>query len=165
MTPTPASGTPSASRTPGFWFAAAASLIVAAALVGGLLIVGSPGDARLEKLDEARRADLRTIEAELQDGWGLGTPTPDTLGADLFGLAPEFDTVLSRRDGLASDFRHDPATGERYPYRALSDTTAEVCATFAQPHREPPRESVFGTSAIGAHAAGLVCFTLAPDPR
>ena len=135
-------------RTPGFWFALVATAVVLASVVAGLLATGGPGEARLEKLDEARRSDLRAIETTLRNGWRRGQATPEILGDD--------------RSGLSPGYLRDPETGEPYGYRALSDTAAEVCATFARAYDR--RSAYLDGSAVTAHPAGRACFTLSPDP-
>ena len=151
----------SAPKTAGFWFAAAATGVVLAALVAGVRVVGSPVEARQERLDEVRRSDLRTIEREVQGRWRRGEPTPAALDSVASGLSPDFDSIVVPRDGSAPDFRLDPETQEPYAYRALGDSTAEVCAIFALAYRRP--DPYLNGSAIDQHPAGRFCFTLTPN--
>jgi hypothetical protein len=138
-------------RTPGFWLAVAAAVVVGASIVAGLLIVGGPGEARLEKLDDARLDDLRAIDRAAEQAWterGMLPPSLDSLAA----VAP-----------LSPDQLIDPETSEPYEYRVLSDSTAEVCATFA--HADSVTVPLAHRSDIGGdHPAGRHCFTLYP-PR
>lgn len=136
-------------RTPGFWFAIAACVVVAAAVVGGLLTVGGPGEGRLEKLDAARLDDLRTIERAVVEKW-------DRTGA----LPPSLDSLHAANLLLADDLV-DPETSERYAYRVLSDSTAELCATFARASDDRAYRPYDRTS-IGVHDAGRHCFTVQP---
>jgi hypothetical protein len=146
-------------KTSGFWFAVAATVLVVTALVAGVVVVGGPGEARLERLDEARRNDLQEIERTLRNRWRSGQPTPATLADLTPGASPEFDSVVV--PDPSAGHLHDPVTGEPYAYRALSDSRAEVCATFALPYSRP--SPYLNGSTITAHPAGRACFTLTPN--
>lgn len=138
-------------HTPGFWLAVAACVIVVAAIVGGLIVVGGPGEARLEKLDTARLDDLRAIDRAAEQALTqTGT------------LPPSLDSLAAVAH-LTLDQLSDPETSEPYEYRVLSDSTAEVCATFA--HADGVVVPLAHRSDIGGdHPAGRHCFTLYP-PR
>ncbi len=135
--------------------AAAASIVVAFAVIWGFVLVGSPANRRLERFDKRRLQDLQTIAREIQqivmdpnEKGKLKEPLPKTLkeAADKAS-----DQKLSRRD---------PETGEPYLYTVKSETTYELCATFSLP-READAE-VFWNHPQGEH-----CFTidvLAPPP-
>ncbi len=133
----------------GFWLAVGAAVLVVLAIVAGLAAVGGPGTARLEKLDAARLDQLRAIEQAVDNTWRRTGALPPSLES--------LDVQFSDRA------RNDPETGEPYEYRVLSDSTAELCGTFAQ-------ADDFGAvgipewSDIGPHRAGRHCFTLYP-PR
>lgn len=137
-------------RTPGFWLAVAAGVVVVAAVVGGLVIVGGPGEARLEKLDTARRDDLRTIEHAVAEVWDRTDALPPSLDS------------LRAADRLRPEDLADPETGASYDYRVLSDSTYELCATFARASDDRERW-LHDRSAIDAHGAGRHCFTVRPS--
>ncbi len=137
-------------RSRGFWLAVVASLVVAGAVGAGLLAVGGPGAARLEKLDRERTEDLRAIEDGLARRWERTGRLPRSL--DSLGAA----------EGVLAGNLTDPATGERYAYRVLSDSTYALCATFARAS-DGRTELAYGLSGIGPHGAGRHCFTLHPE--
>ena len=137
-------------RTPGFWLAVAAGVVVAAAVVAGLVVVGSPGEARLEKLDTARRDDLRTIEHAVAEVWDRTATLPPSLDS------------LRAANRLRPEDLTDPETNEPYAYRVLSDSTYELCATFARASDDRERW-LHDRSAIDAHGAGRHCFTVQPS--
>lgn len=139
-------------RTPGFWFAVAACVIVAAAVVGGLIVVGGPGEGRLERLDDARLDDLRTIERAVAERW-------ERTGT----LPPSLDSLRAANLLLPDDLV-DPETDEPYDYRVLSDSTYELCATFARASDDRAYRP-YDRTTIGAHEAGRHCFTLHPPRR
>ena len=102
-------------RSPGLWLALVAGVIVASAVVAGLLVVGGPGTARLEKLDRERLDDLHRIRNAVA----------------YIGHVPASLDSLVTADRLTDADLTDPETGERYAYRVLTDSTYEVCTTFA----------------------------------
>lgn len=132
-------------RAPGSWLLLAAGAVVVAAIVAALLTVGGAGKARLERLDRERIADLDRIALELASAW---TPPP-------------LPSLEAYRLPLSEDDLTDPATGEPYGYRPLSDSTYELCATFALTSTalgpRPPR------SPLGPYEAGRHCFVVAPE--
>jgi hypothetical protein len=137
-------------RTPGFWLGGAAVVVVLAALVAGLFVIGGPGEARLERLDTERTEDLRRIEQAVDEVWRHADTLPPSLDS------------LRAANRLAPDDLTDPTTGEPYDYRVLSDSTYELCATFDRASDDTP--TTYSWTDIGNHGAGRHCFTLYP-PR
>ena len=133
----------------GFWLVGAAAVVVVGAIVAGLLVIGGPGEARLDKLDTARLDDLRAIDRATEQVW-------ERTGT----LPPSLDS-LAAASHLTSDQLVDPETGESYSYRILLDSTAEVCATFAK-ESDASEERAIEWSDIGGHPAGRHCYTLYP---
>lgn len=134
-------------------FSVVSSLIVIATVVWGAVLVGSPGEARLQRFDAQRLGDLRTISREVQSlchdpdiKTELKRPLPKTLD-ELAALA------RSERINLT-----DPETGERYVYTVKDGTTYELCATFSL-----KRDS--DVEVFWNHPRGRHCFTVdALDP-
>lgn len=138
-------------QTPGFWLGGAAVIIVTAAIVAGFFVIGGPGEARLERLDEARLDDLRAIDRAAEQVW------------ERTGMLPSSLDSLAAVAQLTPDQRIDPETSEPYEYRILSDSTAEVCATFAL--ADDTAVPLAHRSDIGGdRPAGRHCYTLYP-PR
>lgn len=117
--------------------------VVAAAVFAGLWVVGGPETARLERFDTERRSDLRRIQSVLSREKALPRSL-ESLG-----------------ESLSVDERVDPATAEPYVYRVLSDSTYELCATFALPSDALGRPS----ETIGRYDAGRHCFTVDREDR
>ncbi len=100
--------------------AGVAIVAVAATIVAGLWVAGSPFHARQRALDAERVDDLTRIWAELKEERGGGAPLPASL--------PE----LAARPGIADPrIFADPVTKEPYGYRVVDSVTVELCATFA----------------------------------
>lgn len=107
-------------------FSVAFSLVVVVAIAWGAVLIGSPGTARLQRLDEQRLADLQTISREIQSLCqdpdikdGLKRPLPESLDE----LA---DLARTERIRLV-----DPETGRRYDYDVRDATTYVLGAEFS----------------------------------
>ena len=139
-------------------FAGASGVAVVAALVLGLLAVGSPGKARERGLDVARVRHLEAIVRGVDVYWERSGSLPEDL-----------DSLSSERDiNILSTV--DPETAVPYGYRVDDDRTYELCATFnldaptdqASLRTYPYRERFW------RHPAGRHCFDLEaiePDAR
>lgn len=134
-------------------FSMALSIVVLAAIVWGISVVGSPATARLHRFDQQRLRDLQTIFREVQSLCQdpeikdeLKRELPATLG-DLATLA------RTERINL-----FDPETGQRYVYQVKDATTYQLCATFTTTRNSDMQ--VFWNHPEGNH-----CFTIdALDP-
>ena len=116
-------------------------------------MVGSPAAARLQRFDQQRLRDLRTIFREVQSLCQdpdikdeLKRPLPETLD-ELAAIA------RSERINLT-----DPETRQRYVYTVKHGTSYELCATFSL-ERDSDVEVFWN------HPSGEHCFTVdALDP-
>ena len=119
---------------------------VAAAIVGGIIVLGSPSEQRQRRLDERRVQDLRRIAWAVDRYW----TRHDSLPPDLAVLAA---------DGSAHSLA-DPETGASYVYRIDEGRSFELCAVFArQSADEPPPAPPWRD---WTHGAGKHCFRLEP---
>ncbi len=134
-------------------FSVVSSMVVIGAVIGGVALVGTPGTARLQRLDRRRLEDLQTIFREVQSlcrdpdiKHELKRALPDSLD-ELAALA------RSERISLT-----DPETRQRYAYTVKDGTTYELCATFSL-ERDSDVEVFWN------HPSGRHCFTVnALDP-
>jgi hypothetical protein len=126
---------------------------VVAAVAVGLAVVGSPEQARLEKLDRKRLSDLRRIAQGVNVYWTRYAFLPEGLESLEDELSFEID--LS-----------DPETHVPYPYRVLGTELFQVCATFATkcPNGHRSCADWYGQqdARIVEHGPGEECFPLAP---
>lgn len=132
--------------------------IVAAAIIAGFFIVGSPRKERLRRFDEQRVNDLQYLQSQIIQYWQSKEKLPeglDVLRDDLRGV-----TVP-----------RDPQTGESYGYEIRGDLTFALCADFSRlslgrevekpiPIPAYPGESYYGIrgSKSWEHDAGYHCF-------
>ena len=133
-------------------FAGLVIAAVAAVVVGGLLSLDSPQQERRRRLDARRVADLTRMARAVDLYWTRQASLPTSL------------EELAQTPGLHVDWR-DPATVQPYPYRALGDSTYELCAVFARTSAAAGREE---KPDFWSHGDGRQCFRLTAkkmDPR
>jgi len=118
--------------------------VVIAAVVGGLLLLGSPTAERLQRLDNRRVNDLKLISNAVNAYWTQHKRLPVALDE------------LSQQPGPNLNFR-DPTTGQLYEYHALGDSTYELCATF---QRDSAQESPGQNRDFWSHGTGRQCFEI-----
>lgn len=116
-----------------------AGAAVAAAVVLGLVSIGSPGSARARRLDAHRLDDLRHLARVIDVHWTRGGDLPASL-ADVAGLD--------------ADATEDPVSGRPYGYRAVAASKFELCATFDADAARPRRGRLWW------HPRGRHCFRL-----
>ncbi len=117
-------------------------LVVVAAIVTGVVILGAPSEER------ARRLDLRRV-SELE-----GIKTAVNFHHQRTGRLPASLGELSNQAGVR--ISADPVTAVPFGYRAISSDEFELCATFDR--ASVPRAGS-GVD-IWEHPAGPHCFTL-----
>jgi hypothetical protein len=129
--------------------APASVVMVAACVIAGLIVIGSPRRARMESLDYQRSNDLQSLVTEVDVYFKYHAALPDSLGQ--LRDSPERQWVPNLIDA---------ATGEPYGYRIVDSTTYELCATFQRANAGDPQPRVGMRSRFWTHAAGRQCFTL-----
>ena len=122
----------------------AGSLVVVGAIVAGVIMVGSPTEGRLERLDAQRVQDLQGIMQATDSVWARSQELPGSL------------------EELADDPRlrvqiADPGSGEEYGYTIVGEGAYELCATF---DRESPTRAPRPSSEFWRHGVGRKCFAL-----
>ncbi|HHE32948.1 MAG TPA: hypothetical protein ENL07_10105 [Chlorobaculum parvum] len=108
------------------------SLLVVAAVVRGLFMIGP--------IDEQRLSDLQRIVSSVEFYYRTHQELPENL--DVLAKQPASRVPL-----------FDPESGKPYGYRRLSPNTYELCATFAL-------ESDESTALRWSHKSGQACFRL-----
>jgi len=142
------------------WFIIA---VVAAAVVAGFFIVGTPKEERMRRFDGERVGQLQQLQSEIISFW----QAKERLPTNLSELAdPTRGVVIPK----------DPETGTAYEYAVKAADTFELCASFALPSIEDgvafgkpiaprfipggapyPISDFYGPDAW-KHGAGRVCF-------
>lgn len=126
-------------------------LVVAAVVVGGFLVVGSPAEARLRRLDDRRVSDLRRLVGAVNLYWTRKHALPDSIDAAITEGSWDVRPV-------------DPGTSQPYEYRVIKAAEFELCASFdraSQGGLPTVRDDPFWS-----HPAGRQCYTMkARDER
>lgn len=142
-------------------YALAGAATVAAA--ASLLVAGSPSQARLERYDYQRVADLQFIDGAVVTYASRQYRLSGEAGLPTGGaLLPESLGALRQMPGFADIFLADPITKQPYGYRAIDGVNYELCATFQAPSLEQVADSPLAPT--WAHGAGQTCFGRSIDP-
>lgn len=104
------------SKTPKM-LAWAVAFLVAASVIAGFFIVGTPAQQRAMRFDEQRLSDLQVLQSQIVNYWVQKTNLP----ADLKLLEDSISGYLVPQD---------PETKTPYEYRMLTPLSFELCATF-----------------------------------
>ena len=116
------------------------------AVVAGLLVIGSPGEARARRLDGRRLNDLREISMAV-DAY-----------RNRYGRLPHSLEEVARESGVAAKLQ-DVTTAQPYAYRTIDARSYELCATFDRPSGgEFDYESAWPPDPQWTHGAGRHCF-------
>ena len=119
------------------------------AIIGGFIVIGSPGEVRMRRLDQQRTIDLVSISGAVA-GYRL---THDTLPASLEDL---------RRASPNRTIPHKDSTGRAYEYVKRDSFSYELCVAFDTATDQRPSEA---QSIFDKHASGRQCFSLEARPR
>lgn len=137
--------------------------IVAAAIVVGFFIVGSPQKERSRRFDDQRVSDLQIIQGQIIYYWQNKEKLPVALN-DLK------DPISGFTPGK------DPETGVDYAYEIKNELEFSLCANFNQSNSDgvapyielptyPPQYYPKSADSSWNHVAGHVCFERKIDPE
>lgn len=121
-----------------------AGTVVVAAIVTGVLMVGTPTEGRLQRLDARRIEDLRGIMQATDSIWARSQRLPASLQELADDPRLDVQTV-------------DPGSGEPYEYTVVGEDSYELCATF---DRQSPDRAPRSSSEFWRHGPGRHCFAL-----
>jgi hypothetical protein len=126
---------------------AVATTVVVASIIAGVILVGSPAQGRLERLDASRIEDLKGIMVAIDSFWIRNERLPTSLEELAEDPRVQVDTV-------------DPGSAEPYEYHPLDEDAYELCASFDGESPAPGRRTPAG---FWSHEAGRRCFELSVD--
>lgn len=137
-------------------FALLAAAAVITAVIAGFWLLGSPNKQRLMALDRQRLNELQQIASEMTSEYGFKPAADETVS-----LPDSLESLNIRSDRLL-----DPESQEPYVYRRLSDSTYELCATFAIDSSEVPRQNFgYDNRERWAYSKGQQCFEFEVSKR
>lgn len=135
-------------------------LVVAASIVAGFFVIGSPQSERMRKFDQQRVENLTILQSEIINYWRQKNQLPeklDVLKNDITGFIPPAD----------------PENNTPYDYRVIDKLSFELCADFKISSKNMPQPVIQAppTSALyyeqnqnWPHGIGHTCFTRIIDP-
>ena len=124
-----------------------ASIVMIAAVLAGLHVLGSPAHQRDLRLDGHRTLSLHQISNSIHRYWTANHALPVDL------------TTMD----VQTDWRSDPVTGKPYTYKRLSDESYSLCANFSGASQDAARmddvPNMYVTMGPAwTHPAGPYCF-------
>lgn len=136
--------------------------VVLIAIVSGFLILGSPAEIRLVRLDSQKVSDLQNIQWQVVNYWQQKEKVP-----------PSLEALKDPLSGYVLPL--DPQSGESYKYMFNGRLSFKLCAMFnkegvGDPYAARPAAAPLGTDKglegdTWQHAAGEVCFERTIDPE
>ncbi len=117
-------------------------------IISTFMVVGSPKQARLNRLDTERVSHLTSLTYSIESYYAEHEALPESLDA-----FPSIDTRYE-------DTLHDPLTGEAYRYEVKGNQEYALCASFDRDttDKTAPRDSGNGYSDEWRHPSGVHCF-------
>ncbi|MBU6310370.1 hypothetical protein KGO06_00345 [Patescibacteria group bacterium] len=127
----------------------AVAVLIVGTVVSGFLIIGSPMDARLYKMDEQKVYDLQSIQGQILYHYQSTGVLPEAL-AELSSPLSGYSVPIS-------------ADGTLYEYRIGDADSFELCAMFNKASRTSASMPVRGANDFWEHGEGLECFARTID--
>jgi hypothetical protein len=133
------------------------ALFVIISIIIGFVVMGSPAQQRMKRLDGERVSNLQNIQWQIINYWQTKSVLPDSLS--------KLEDSIS---GYVAPT--DPDTDEPYTYRVKGELAFELCAAFnlssdksKVDNNRYPIKSIYGET--WEHKAGEVCFERTIDPE
>ena len=137
-------------------FIGTVTLAVAAAVILGFVIIGSPTAERTRRFDQQRINDIQQISYAVDAYW-----------TQVKTLPPSLSSLMSNNFYYVSNIS-DPLSKQPYEYRIVSTSTYELCANFESNSKETsnlqkdvPMYSPYPSNMeiFWKHGQGRVCAT------
>ena len=128
-------------------FALLSAVAVVAAIIGGLIVIGSPNEIRMRRFDERRASDLAAISNAISTYRLTHESVPQKLD-DLQQLSQQ---------GVGLRFSLKDPEGLPYEYSVKDASSYELCAVFATATDEITGPTAF-RSIFEKHGLGRQCF-------
>jgi hypothetical protein len=122
------------------------SLVVLAAVVTGVVILGSPSEERARRIDRRLLEELSSIKTAVDSYYSKNGSLPASLD-ELWKGSPGLDVPF--------DAIRDPVPSNAYRYRVVAVDAFELCGTFERASDSQARLGV-----AWHHPAGAHCFTM-----
>lgn len=123
------------------------TLAVIAELIYGFMKGGTPWEARKEKLDQTRVADIQTLKYAVEDYFRINYTLPKTL----------VDIKTTKTYVVDQSQVNDPETNIDYEYKVSGQTSYQLCANFSTDSLNDKKKQSY-SSVEFKHPKGHHCF-------
>ncbi|MCR4278460.1 MAG: hypothetical protein NUV81_00970 [bacterium] len=128
-------------------------VIVSASVVTSFIVLGSPAEERVRRMDDQRVQELDMISSAIDGYWSDAHQLPDSL------------EIISTSRLFSVQSIQDPQTGEKYVYEPAEDGHYTLCATFEAVSDTripiaPPKISMRDNRNFWNHPDGYTCFEI-----
>jgi len=123
-------------------------------IVAGFLILGTPQQARLMRMDENKVQDLQMIQSQIVNYWQAKQALPQSL-----------DDLNDSISGFSAP--NDPETNQPYHYKVNGTNSFSLCADFNGTSHNMDysyAKPYGGLQENWSHTAGHICFDRTIDP-
>ena len=128
----------------GRWLLVVAAVVIAATVTAAVMVMGTPPEQRLTRLDQRRVQDLQRIVQAVNHHARIHGELPEDLAA----LASQPGATLPTLD---------PMDGSAYEYETTGQWTWRLCAHFSTSTADR-RDPTLGQADTWAHGSGRHCF-------
>lgn len=130
-------------------------------VVVGFYIIGSPFQAKQQRLDETRVGHLQSLDSHIEDYYYENKELPGSLKGLKDGI--EADILINSSSSKKNTYRKyniliDPVTKKSYGYKKTGQLTYKLCANFSTKTTENFDQNGFGVSEKWLHPKGKHCF-------
>lgn len=122
-------------------------IFVSAAVIGGIVMIGTPSSQRMLRLDTQRIRNLKNIRSAIDTYWTRHQSLPINLDS----LSQEPDIFIEILD---------PETKITYEYRIIKAYEYELCASFSIPYNPIQKKTI---ELFWAHEVGEKCYLISVD--
>lgn len=115
------------------WATIKSSVLVLLLIIWAFMVIGSPKEQRTWRLDDRRTQDLQSMQWQVISYWQQKEELPETIA--------ELSNPIS---GYFTPVDPEFERGVMYEYRAVSENSFELCATFSAPMPKGWQENSYG---------------------
>jgi hypothetical protein len=106
----------------GTWAAIKSGALVLILIILSFMVIGTPGQQRVWRLDDKRVADLQGIQWQIINYWQQKEKLPEKI-----------EDLSNPLSGFMMPMDPEVEKGKKYEYKKTGDLTFELCATFSAP--------------------------------
>jgi type II secretory pathway pseudopilin PulG len=128
-------------------FGVLAAFVVVAAIIAGLVVIGSPSEIRMRRFDERRASDLAAISNAIS-----------TYRLTHESVPQQLDDLRRSQQGTGYGYSLKDPEGRPYEYAVKDASSYELCAVFATATDAGTGPTAY-RSVFDKHGIGRQCFS------